>query len=355
MYEIRTLKYFFYDGRVIVFENYTVDTLGVVRYRGRDDGPKLIIVANYAYIKLSHNKKRYSLHVGRIVASTFIGPPPGPTYTADHKHRQRHDNRVDNIRWLDRPGQRKNQDRSDTRKDALIILKGGKEMTVKEWIAVYKRQDGNAYTNVSILNFAKRKQHGFSFKEYPDLDGEEWKVVKNSKNTRGEWYVSNMCRMKYIRKCAENVFSGERLGLTTGGYPKININGKNEPCHIIVFRTWYPELYAEMKPDEIILHEDDNKLDFRPHKLRIGSASDNAKDAYTNGKYDDTQRAAKKCASYINGVFEKTHDSLSGAVDYLREHGHPKAKHTCILQAINKKCNNGRFKTAYKRVWKSIY
>jgi len=354
MYEKRALKYFFEDGRVIETDKYTIDTLGKVRYEDREDGPKIDRVANYAYIKISHNKKRHRLHIARICASTFIGQPPGITYTADHKNKKRDDNNVDNIRWLSVSGQRINQERANTRDDALIIVKEGDEMTAKEWTNVYKKKDGQSYTHVSILHFAQKKQHGFSFKEYPDLEGEEWKFVLGSENTRGRWYVSDMCRMKYVRKYAENVFSDDRLGLSANGYPKIGIHGKNELCHIVAFRTWYPELYMTMKPEDMILHEEDNKLDFRPQKLRIGTGSENGNDAHDNGKYDNTQRERQKCASYINGVLERNHNSLSDAVKYLRENGHIKACHPCILQAIDKKCKSGKSKTAYKRVWKSI-
>jgi hypothetical protein len=40
----------------------------------------------------------------------------------------------------------------------------------------------------------------------------------------------------------------------------------------------------------MVLHEDDDKEDFRPHKLRLGTRSDNAKDAHDNGKFDSTKR-----------------------------------------------------------------
>lgn len=63
----------------------------------------------------------------------------------------------------------------------------------------------------------------------------------------------------------------------------------------------------------MVLHEDDDKLDFRPHKLRLGTSSQNSRDAYNNGK----QSERVKCASYIDGVLEKEHLSQS---DALRKH-----------------------------------
>lgn len=125
---------------------------------------------------------------------------------------------------------------------------------------------GREYTKTMIGDYARKKQHGFSYKEYPDLVGEVWKEISGSRNARGRWEISNMNRVKYITKHAENVLSGERLGLK-GGYPKIMINGHDCSCHIIAFKTFYPEVWIAKKPNEIVLHEDDDILDFRPHMI----------------------------------------------------------------------------------------
>ena len=135
IYEKRPLKYFFKNGTVIETDKYTIDNIGFVRYAGREDGPKIDRVGNYAHIKISHNNKRYKLHIARIIASTFIGPPPDAEYTADHKNRNRDDNHKDNIRWFTASSQRSNQVRSDTRNDALIVIKGDDEMISKEWLS----------------------------------------------------------------------------------------------------------------------------------------------------------------------------------------------------------------------------
>ena len=100
----------------------------------------------------------------------------------------------------------------------------------------------------------------------------------------GHWEISNMSRVKQVTKHASNVLWGDRLR-RCNGYPIISINGKNCYCHVLAFKTFYPELWDAKKLEEMVLHEDDNKEDFRPHKLRLGTASDNAKDARNNGKY----------------------------------------------------------------------
>ena len=113
--------------------------------------------------------------------------------------------------------------------------------------------------------------------------------------------------------------------------------------------TFFPKDYSLKKPNEIILHENDNRLDFRPHKLRLGTPSDNTKDAHDNGKYDGTQKERVKCTSYINGVVEKEHNSQMNAVNYLKSIGFEKATCSSICQVLSGKC-----KTAYGRTWKRV-
>ena len=196
-----------------------------------------------------------------------------------------------------------------------------------------------------IRQYAQKKQHGFSYKEYPDLEGEVWKDVEGSKTKRGMWQVSNMNRFKYVTNHAENVLEKDRLGLS-GAYPMINFNGKKWMCHVVAFMTFFPDDWASKKPDEMVLHKEDDQMDFRPEMLRLGTSSENTKDAHDNRKYDGTLRKRQKCASYINRVFEKEHESQEAAAKYLRLNGCKKAKQDSISNALN-----GRQKTAYKRTW----
>jgi hypothetical protein len=353
-YERRPIKYFWHNDKPpLKSKEYTIDTLGILRYakpRVGRESPNIRWVDGYAIVTITHNKKRRHLRVARIASSTFLGSPPDPSYTADHKFRNRSDDRLDNIRWLDPSEQIKNQDRPETYKSAFIIVNDtlNKEMTVKEWTDMFKKPNGESYHPITIARFAREKKHGFCVKEYPDLEGEIWKPVIGSENKNGRWEVSNMSRMKYITEYVENVFSGDRLGLR-GGYPIVKINGKNVECHVVVFKTWFPDLYAAMKPHEMILHEKDDRLDFRPEKLRIGTPPDNGKDAHKNGKYDGTKSEYQKCASYIDGVFEKEHESQHDAAKYLKENGWPKASSGSISQVLL-----GKRPTAYGRTWKNL-
>lgn len=246
-----------------------------------------------------------------------------------------------------------NQTRPVTLKSAFVIIKDGIEKTVKEWVDFMnanKMPKEREFTKSMIEKYAQRKQRGFAYKEYPDLEGEEWKEIKDSKTKRGDcWKISNMNRVKWITSIGtENVLWGDRLGRLTG-YPIVTINGKTCLCHILAFEAFNPKV---VRGDMMVLHEDDDKEDFRPHKLRLGTHSDNAKDAYDNGKRDGTKSARMKCASYIDGVLEKDdHLSLTDAAEYLKSKGYPKASHGKISMALSDKYKRN---TAYGRTWQKI-
>lgn len=244
----------------------------------------------------------------------------------------------------------------DTLKSAFVIVKDGIEKTAKEWVEHLKDQTnhmGREYNTSMFNDYARKKIHGFSYKEYPDINGEVWKRIKDSDNKTSYWEISNMNRVKYITKHAENVLSGDRLGLSNCGYPVVRINGKPWGCHILSFMTFFPEEYASKKNGEMILHEDDNKMDFRPYKLRVGTATDNINDAHDNGKHDGKKTSKMRCASYIDGVFEKEHLGQRDAVRYLISKGVDITSHSKISQAL-KAYNVGRVIVRYGRTWKPV-
>jgi len=350
---IKPLEYDFEDGSHVDFNKYTIEN-GVIKNKKGE--PMAYTKNKEGYNRCTvydNNGKQRHILVARAIASTIYGPPPSLAHTADHKDKNRENDTDGNIRWLCKPGQAQNQDRPETLKSAFIIIKDGIEKTTKEWVEYLKDDKntfGREYTNVMIKSYAQRKQHGFAYKEYPDLPGEKWKEIVGSNNKRNRWEISNMNRVKYITKFAENVLSSDRLRMS-GGYPKISINGKQWLCHILAFKTFRPDEWANKKPDEMVLHEDDDPLDFRPHKLRLGTRSDNGIDAYNNGKYDGTKSERMKCVSYIDGIYEIMHNSQEDAAKYLKSIGYEKASSTGIGQAL-KAFRNGKVIIRYDRTWK---
>jgi hypothetical protein len=352
---IKPLEYYFVKKGIIehvIFNKYTIDEYGIVR---NEKGEVIIIYKNGKYNALAirdDGGKIRSVNVGRAIASTFIGPPPTPKHTADHINNKLPDyDALTNIRWLCKSGQNKNRDNPGKLKAAFIIVKNGLEKTAKDWVEHLKGEKnsyGSKYTTEMITQYAQKKQHGFAYKEYPDLLGEVWKEIIGSTNVKGRWEISNMNRLKWITKYAENVLCRDRIGLNTG-YPIITINKKKWLCHILSFMTFFPEEYAMKKQNEMVLHEDDDPMDFRPHKLRLGTRSENGSDAYKNGKHDGTKTARMSCSSYIKGVFEKEHESQEDAARYLKTKGYDKAIQSKISMVLS-----GNRKTAYDRVWEKL-
>ncbi|AGE59189.1 hypothetical protein PBCVOR070422_687L [Paramecium bursaria Chlorella virus OR0704.2.2] len=319
-----TLEYYFEDESHVVFSKYTCDTLGIIKNKKSGKTPRYGKGTYNRCVLIDDDGKERTIRVARAVASTFLGKPPTPEHTVDHiASGQKKNDALTNIRWLCKKGQSSNRIIPKTNKTAFVVVKDGVEKTVKEWVAHMNANttlEEREFTKGDISYYAQRKTRGFAYKEYPDLEGEDWKPIKGSKTKRGDyWNISNMNRVKWITSIGtENVLWGERLGHNCDGYPIIGINGKNLYCHILAFAAFYPEMWATKEPEEMVLHEDDDNEDFRPHKLRLGIASNNAKDSHTNGKRDGTKSARIKCASYVNGVLEKDdYTSLADAAKYL--------------------------------------
>ncbi|AGE59829.1 hypothetical protein ATCVTN60342_618L [Acanthocystis turfacea Chlorella virus TN603.4.2] len=154
--------------------------------------------------------------------------------------------------------------------------------------------------------------------------------------------------MKYKTEYAENVLTAEQLCKSNGGYPSVKIENKQWLCHILAFKTFFPDEYATKKDDEMILHRGDNKLDFRPTMLYLGNRNQNMFDAYDNGGRNGTKTARKPVASFINGKLEQEYPSLQNATKYLRENGYPRATQSGIRAGI---ITGG---IRYERTWKTV-
>jgi hypothetical protein len=350
---IQPLKYYYEDGTLVEFDKYIIDHHGVIRNKKTQKVLKPRKKDGYNVCKVSDNSDNTrTIYIGRALASTFAGPPDTLIHTADHVDRDPTNDTIENIRWANDREQNKNRIMPENLKTAVIVMKDGYEKTSKDWVECLKNEKnsfGREYTDIMIKHYAQKKQHGFSYKEYPDLPGEAWKEIIESKTTKGRWEISNMCRVKYITKYAKNVLAEDRLCLS-GGYPIITFNKKKWYCHVLAFQTFFPEKYAAKKYDEYVLHEDDDKMDFRPHKLRLGTQSANMTDAHDNGKHDGKKSARMKCYSYINGVLEKEHVSQSEAVLYLKSIGFDKATQGGIHKALEA-FTYGKISVRYERTW----
>ncbi len=82
------------------FTQYEVSAFGAVRkIAGRCKGPvKSRIINGYRYVTLRNGDKRKVLHCARAVLMAFVGP--GDLMQANHKNRDKLDNRLENLEWL---------------------------------------------------------------------------------------------------------------------------------------------------------------------------------------------------------------------------------------------------------------
>lgn len=82
--------------------NYGLYWRGLVVYRSgaitRGLVPITIRRRKDGYCTFKHGGRTYYVH--RLVCEVFHGPPPAPDAEADHRDRDRSNNRADNLQWL---------------------------------------------------------------------------------------------------------------------------------------------------------------------------------------------------------------------------------------------------------------
>lgn len=351
-----TLEYYFEDGSHIIFNKYAIDENGIIR--NKKTGKVLNTRKKGRYNECSvydeYGKSR-GIRVCRAIASTFQGRPPTLEHTADHNDRDKNNDTNQNLSWLSKSDQSRNREIPSTYKSSVIIVKDNVEKTIKEWVDFLKNEKndkGREYTDSMIYHYAKHMKHGFVYKEYHDLPEEVWKEIIGSKTKMGLWKISNMCRVKYITKHMDRLLTEENF-VVHNGYPVISFKNKQWYCHVIVFMTFFPDKWASRKPGEMVLHENDDKMDFRPLNLRLGTHSENIIDSYDNDRRVGTKTERMRCASYINGVLEKEYISQSDAVIHLKSNGHTKATCGEISQAL-KAFRENRIIIRYGRTWRCI-
>ena len=96
-------------------------------------------------------------------------------------------------------------------------------------------------------------------------------------------------------------------------------------------------VYGSVYKAPLILHKNDNKLDFSPENLYFGSYPQNGIDAHDNGSFDGTLTERKSCvARLLDGTLVKRFDSRADAADWLISQGFEKAIRASITMVIDK-------------------
>ncbi|ABT14997.1 hypothetical protein NY2A_B598L [Paramecium bursaria Chlorella virus NY2A] len=355
-YRKATMMYFKDDGELEVFDDYIIDTNRIVERKDGSQSPNPHKHNGYLSITVRKDKKSHGRSLARAMLSTFLGPPPDLTFTADHIDSERKlDDDLSNLRWIDQSGQKNNRLMPKTRKDARLIVNdlfSGDELTAKEWVELFTKPDGATYKHDTISGWARTRENGFSYKTYDELEDEEWKIYGDPKKNHVE--ISNKNRVKdvtfYQSGREEHVLTSEQLHLW-GGYPSKVIDGINRLIHVLVFQLWYPDLWANKKPDDMVLHKEDNRFDFRPENLYLGSGSKNRKDAHDNGKYDGAKISRQPCIAYKDDKVIEEFKSLSDAARYIEKN----VEDLKFMTAYNGIRNNLDKDKSYKGfMWKSV-
>jgi len=346
----RTLEYYYIDGRHVVFNKYAIFVWGeIINKRTQNSIGYTISKDGYQTAGVVNDidlKKQQRIVVARAMVSTFQGRP-SKNHTVDHLESSNKSNDIIfELGWMSRNGQIKNRQMPTDYKSALVIVKDGVQKTAKEWAEMTGK------TAQAITHHAQRRTQGYSYKRYPNLSGEHWKIIPESKNSHGYWEISTKNRYAYVSKFARNVFDKTRFYMN--GYPSITINGQHEFAHVISFRTWFPTRWARRQENEHVLHEDDDRFDFRPWKLRLGTQSENMKDAHRNNKYDGGKSARRSCVSFVNGEFEKHHESLIDAKNYLDMKNIPEVSLKSISRALDKYISGNENNVKYGRTWVAL-
>lgn len=148
------------------------------------------------YRRIRHNGKSVLFH--RLVAIAFLGPPPSPLHTVNHKNRIRSDNRVANLEWASKSAQAVNRDVSNMRNKASSLPVESNDGS--GWILHHSLKEAMRATKVASASAVQRCLRGeqatasgvafrYAVRDADELEGEEWRNVEGID-------VSNLGRVK---------------------------------------------------------------------------------------------------------------------------------------------------------------
>ena len=218
---------------------------------------------------------RYMAHVGkkerlvhRIVAETFIGPPPSESHTVDHIDRNPKNNAVKNLRWATRSEQNKNKDPRKRQRDSReveVTAPNGVKTKYAEYVQAAKAVGCSVQYLAKIARTGKETK-GYTAKyvapEAQEIEGEVWKLCAFDPSLK----VSTLGRLQRKQK------RGETWGfkLTPSptkdqqGYVYANTErGCRTPVHWIVMLTFFGESEDPLKNtiDHVNRVRHDNRLE----------------------------------------------------------------------------------------------
>lgn len=235
--------------------NYSIDTDGNVYndkfnriLKGTDKRNE------YRSVQLMIDGKAKTLMVHRLVAETFL-PNPNNYSIVDHIDRDKTNNKLENLRWVN--------------------------------------------SQVNALN-SEKNNFGKRIKFNPKiLEQEDWKSLSIDENVK----VNKKGQIINIQ--TGNILNGSKRN----GYIRINIKGKYYSVHKIIWETFNGIIPENM----VIDHIDGNKENNELINLRLVSQSDNMVNAQLLG-----HNGQVKISQYdLNGTFITTYNSIKQAAEAI--------------------------------------
>ena len=219
------------------------------------------------------NDERKGLLIHRAVMLTFVGESENPSDTVDHINRIKHDNSLENLRWVNKSIQSTNVNRSY--KNSFVILKFDQDNNLLEQFGNLKLAAETVNGRKSDLGKAIKnkklyKEFNWQYEQVVNLDNEIWKpITKNDKTN----YISNMGRVKDLKNRL-------KIQSTSNAYKRISFNKKLHCVHKLVAELFIPN------PNNysIANHKDGDSKNNRASNLEWVTQSMNVQHAYDNGR-----------------------------------------------------------------------
>lgn len=206
----------------------------------------------YHTVQLMIDGKSRSFLVHRLVAQAFLENPENYP-VVDHINRDKHDNRVENLRWTT---QSKNSQNKDT----------------------------------SYLDYASESK-----KYEGEFNPEDWRKISDNP-------------IYMVSKFGDVVNRNSRVmlkGAYRNGYRRIGIGTKTYSVHLLVWRAFVGEIPEKMQIDHIDGNHSNNNLD----NLRLVSQRENMLNSYANG-----HKGQVKIYQYdLDGNFIQTYATIIDA------------------------------------------
>jgi hypothetical protein len=314
-----------------LYRETTPSGVDVFNVHNRKPLTKVVNLSGYNYFGLTSDSGivKTSL-LGRLRLLTFVGPPPEPTFTCDHVNRIRNDDCLANLKWATQSEQKLNRDFLHGNPGLKMPIKRTR-LDTGEVEHFASARDVPGFPVHHIFRHLNKRVKGCEYLYQYDtlelLDGEEFRCVQNSST-----YISNFGRV--ARKCVAGLAICSHIFNSV--YPSLNIRGKHESIHRVVWKTFVGEI-----PDgSFIDHIDENKRNFRLDNLRLVTRTENMRLSRGNVYYIyDKTTGEELAANTLNEAAAFTNLSTAHILKLsLRKHTSPRyeIREVCTFQQASR-------------------